>query len=69
MNLPAPFEEVGQPYVAFYCRLREKNPDVKAINLALCDYDYTIGNMIVGMEDKGWFMSKWANRGESAYLD
>jgi len=69
MNLPAAFEEAGQIEVAFYCRLREKFPGIKAMQLANGNYDYTVGNFAVVVEDKSFFMNKWANRGESAYLD
>jgi hypothetical protein len=69
MNLPAAFEEAGQIEVAYYCRLREKYPGVKSKELAFGDYDYTVGNFSVAIDDKSSFLNKWANRGESAYLD
>ena len=69
LGLPIAFEAAGFPEVAFYCRLREKYPGVKAMELALGEYDYTVDKMSVVAEDKGVFLNKWANRGESAYLD
>jgi len=69
MDLSTAFEERGYPEVAFYCRLREKYPGVKSKELAFGDYEYTVGSFAVVVEDKGWFLNKWANRGESAYLD
>jgi hypothetical protein len=63
------FEKANLPELTYYCRLREKHLGVKAMELALGDYDYTVGNLTVAMEDKGWFQNKWANRGESAYID
>jgi hypothetical protein len=69
MNLPVAFEEAGQIEVAYYCRLREKYPGVKCGDLAYGDYDYTVGNFAVVVRDKEVFLNKWANRGESAYLD
>ena len=69
MNLPAAFEEVEQVQVAYYCRLREKFPGVKSDELAFRNYDYTVGRFSVAIDDKASFLNKWANRGESAYLD
>jgi hypothetical protein len=69
MNLPTAFDEAGQPGVAYYCRLREKYPGVKSVDLAIGNYDYTIGRFSVSIDDKAAFLNKWANRGESAYLD
>jgi hypothetical protein len=69
MNLPAAFEEAGHIEVAYYCRLREKFPGVKSTELAFGEYDYAVGNFSAVIDDKGSFLNKWANRGESAYLD
>ena len=69
LGLPIAFESAGFPEVAFYCRLREKYPGVKAMDLAFGKYDYTIDKMTVIIIDKGKFLNKWANRGESVYLD
>ncbi|MCX4240134.1 DUF4365 domain-containing protein [Paraliomyxa miuraensis] len=69
MNLSVAFEAAGHREVSYYCRLREKFPGVKAMDLAFGNYDYTVGNFTVVVDDKGSFVNKWANRGESAYLD
>lgn len=69
LNLPTAFEEAGHIEVAYYCRLREKFSGVKSMELAIGQYDYTIGNFSIVVDDKGYFLDKWANRGESVYLD
>jgi hypothetical protein len=69
MKLPEAFDEAGYPDVAFYCRLRQKYPGVKALHLALGNYDYSVGRLTVETSDRGRFHNAWANRGESAYMD
>ncbi len=69
MNLPEAFDAIGHVEVAYYCRLREKFPGIQAIDLAFGNYNYNVGNFLLAIDDKGSFLNKWANRGESAYLD
>lgn len=69
LQLPNAFEAAGFPDAAFYCRLREKYPGVKSIQLALGEFDYTVDGLTVNVQDKRRFRDKWINRGESVYLD
>jgi hypothetical protein len=69
MKLPEAFDAAGFIEVGFYCRLREKYPGVKAMQLAFGNYDYSVGKFSVDVGDRGEFGNAWANRGESVYID
>jgi len=69
MNLPGAFENAGHLDVTYYCRLREKYTGVKARELAVGNYDYNVEPFTIVVDDKAAFLNRWANRGESVYLD
>jgi hypothetical protein len=54
---------------AYYCALREANPDKKDVNFIGGPGDFVFAGLKFGYPADGTFMNKWANRGSSAILD
>jgi len=69
MNLPAAFDEKGYEEIGYYCRLRERHRGVTIARLGVWDYDYAIGDVTLDIPDKGEFLDRFGNSGESAYID
>lgn len=69
-NLASIFDKPRLERLVYYCKLREKYHGTKASTLISGDYDYRVGEITLDfVDDKGWLMNKWANRGDSIFVD
>jgi hypothetical protein len=55
--------------VAYFCKLREKYPDVGVVGLMSGSHDCAIDGLNVHASARESALDKWANRGDSALLD
>ncbi|HKQ03859.1 MAG TPA: DUF4365 domain-containing protein [Blastocatellia bacterium] len=69
LNLSDHFEEKGLLRVAYYCALREANPEKKYIDFMGGPGDFTFAGLKFSCPPEARFWDKYANRGASAILD
>lgn len=67
LRLPEAFDQGGQFWLAFYCRLRERYPGVRSIDLAMGSLPLEAPGGRVDRRDG--FHNAYANRGEAALYD
>lgn len=67
LRLPEAFDQDGQCWLGFYCRLREHYPDVRSIDLAMGSLPLEAPGGRVNRGDG--FHNAYANRGEAALYD
>lgn len=69
LNLIKKLGKEADPRVIYYCRLRERYLGKKSIELLASSTDFTIGDLTLDPKILSWLHDRWANRGDSAFLD
>jgi len=69
LNLSDHFLEQGLPGVAYYCALRESDPEKKYIDFMAGPGGFTFAGLKFNCPPEVGFWNKYANRGASAILD
>jgi hypothetical protein len=67
LALPDTFDRLGQRFLAFYCRLRERHLGTSSWDLVMSGMELKEEGGKIQREDG--FLNTWANRGDSAFFD
>lgn len=67
LKLPKVFKDLEDPRALYYCKLRERYPGETLTGIVLSGKEMSIDNLAFYRDDN--FLDKWANRGDSVFLD